>query len=736
MCYNTATMPKKSTTTTDLSAEQRTPNAAAEQRNTFSAADAILNGLNAEQRKAAQATDGPVLILAGAGSGKTKTLIHRIAYLIGAKGVAPWNILAVTFTNKAARNMQERMAVLLGKDTEHRPLMGTFHSICSKLLRKEISVFGYESNFVIFDDDNQTTLIKKILKDLNYDTKQIAAQAVHWRISTAKNTLMKPAEYAETVDDMISEVAAKVYPIYQEELKKHNALDFDDLIMKTVELFQQFPDVLKKYQTLWQYIVVDEYQDTNLSQYTLVTMLAREHHNLCVVGDDAQSIYSWRQADIRNILNFEKDYPDAVTVFLEQNYRSTQTILQASNAVIAKNKNQKKKTLWTENPVGAPICVSEVANEEAEGEMIVRVMVDALDKKPAATNEISYDRSEGQQDYDEQPIQQHESILERVMRSHMMQQHKSNDQLRTKVAEAKKQNDFSKFVILYRTNAQSRALEEAFLNYGVPYKIIGGMRFYDRREIRDILAYIRGIFNPKDWVSLERIANVPTRGIGRMTWLKIERFARDHDYSVLDAAHHEIPTIQTARTQNFYEFARVLQHVHDELPKLNPTEFLEVLLKDIGYREYLQSESETREEAEMRWENIQELKTVTQKFRHLKGMEGLEAFLEDVSLVMDQDQVDENEKAVKMMTIHAAKGLEFPVVFAVGMEEGLFPHAQSLMDPHQMEEERRLCYVELTRAQQRLYLTYASQRMRYGTVQVNPPSRFIDEIPKELIQRL
>jgi DNA helicase-2/ATP-dependent DNA helicase PcrA len=701
--------------------------------NTVTAGDLILEGLNTQQRAAAEATDGPVLILAGAGSGKTKTLIHRIAYLIGAKGVAPWNILAVTFTNKAARNMQERMAKLLGEHMPHQPMMGTFHSVCSKLLRKEISVLGYQSNFVIFDADNQLSLVKKILKDLNYDTKQVAAQAVHWRISNAKNLLLTPSDFSETVDDMISEITVKVYPVYQDELHKHNALDFDDLIMKTVELFQKFPDILKKYQELWKYIVVDEYQDTNQAQYTLVTLLAREHHNLCVVGDDAQSVYSWRGADLRNILNFEKDYPDATVVFLEQNYRSTQTILDASNAVIAKNKNQKKKKLWTENPVGTPLGIKEVANEEAEGEMIVRIMVNAHDTAPTTHDGIVYDRSEAQDEYNENPIQEKETILERVMRSHMMQQHKSNDQLRSQVSDTKRDTDYSRFVILYRTNAQSRALEEAFLNYGIPYKIIGGLRFYERREIRDILAYVRAIFNPKDWVSLERIVNAPPRGLGRTTWLKIERFARERDWSVLDAGHQDVPGVQPARLQAFYEFAATLQHLREELPQLNPTEFLEVLLKDIGYRAYLQTASETREEADSRWENIQELKTVTQKFRNLKGEEGIQAFLEDVSLVMDQDDVDENQRSVKLMTIHAAKGLEFPVVFLVGMEEGLFPHGQSLMDPKQMEEERRLCYVALTRAQERLYVTYASQRMRYGSVQVNPPSRFIEDIPKNLV---
>ncbi len=700
---------------------------------TITVGERILDELNPQQRSAAETTEGPVLILAGAGSGKTKTLIHRIAYMIGAREVAPWNILAVTFTNKASRNMQERMAKLLGENMPHQPMMGTFHSVCSRLLRKEIGVFGFQTNFVIFGADDQLTLVKKILKDLNYDTKQIAAQAVHGRISTAKNLLLNPDDYSQTVDDMISEITARVYPLYQDELRKHNALDFDDLIMKTVELFQHYPEILKKYQDLWKYIVVDEYQDTNLAQYTLVTLLAAEHRNLCVVGDDAQSVYSWRQADIRNILNFEKDYPEAKIILLEQNYRSTQTILDASNAVIAKNKNQKKKKLWTENSTGTPIGIAEVANEEVEGETIVRIMVDALDRTPPTVDGIVYDNSEAQHEYTEDPIHERETILERVMRSRMMKEHHANEQLRSHVASKKRDIDYSRFVILYRTNAQSRALEEACLNYGIPYTIIGGLRFYERREIRDILAYIRVIFNPHDWVSLERIVNVPVRGIGRTTWLKIERFAREHNWNVLDVAHQDIPGVQPARLKSFYEFASTLQHLHDEMRTLNPTEFVDVLLKDIGYRAYLQTISETREEADSRWENIQELKTVTQKFNTLTGEEGIHAFLEDVALVMDQDDVDENQRAVKMMTIHAAKGLEFPVVFIVGLEEGLFPHAQSLMDPKQMEEERRLCYVALTRAQERLYLLYASQRMRYGSVQVNPPSRFIEDIPKKLL---
>lgn len=729
-------MPKKSATKTKKRTTQK--KAAPRKRSqSVTKGDLILGKLNEKQRQAAEATEGPVLVLAGAGSGKTRTLIHRTAYLIAGQGVKPWNILAVTFTNKAAQNMKERMADLLG-DMPHTPVMGTFHSICSRLLRKEIEALGFNRNFVIYDEADQNALIKKIMKEMGYDTKQVPAAGVHWKISTAKNLLIGPGEFEQLVDDPIGEVAAKVYPKYQEELKKHNALDFDDLIMKTVELFQQYPEVLKKYQKMWKYILVDEYQDTNKAQYTLVSLLAQDNQNICVVGDDFQSIYSWRMADIRNILDFEKDYPDATVVLLEQNYRSTQTILDASNAVIAKNKNQKKKELWTENESGENVIITEVENEEAEGRFVVeQILATERGETPEAASdaveEVEYVDEYTQPDPEEvQPIQPGESILERVMRSKMFEQRSEDNDLLEQVNANRKGIEFSKYVVLYRTNAQSRAIEESFLKFNIPYKIIGGIRFYERREIKDVIAYLRAVFNPSDWVSLERIANTPPRGIGDRTWIKIEQFAAQRGFDAVEAASHDIPDIQNARLTAYFQFAEILKTVRDAMEGLNPSEILDLLLKEVGYRQYLFNVEETKEKAEIRWENVQELKNVTQKFAELRGAEGLEALLEDIALVSDQDEVDETDNAVKLMTVHAAKGLEFPVVFVVGMEEGLFPHSRSLIDPTEMEEERRLCYVALTRAIDKVYLVFASQRLRYGDIQVNPPSRFIDDIPNKL----
>ncbi len=697
--------------------------------NTVSAGELILRELNEKQQAAVQATTGPVLILAGAGSGKTRTLIHRIAYLIAQEGVQPWNILAVTFTNKAARNMQERMSTLLG-DMEHRPAMGTFHSICSRLLRREIEALGYNSNFVIYDDANQQTLVKKIMKDMGIDTKQVSPRNIHWKISGAKNLLVTPDQLADTVDDALSEIAAKVYPQYMVELQRNNALDFDDLIMKTVELFKNHPNVLKKYQELWQHLLVDEYQDTNRAQYTLVSLLANKHKNICVVGDDFQSIYSWRQADIRNILDFEKDYPEATVVLLEQNYRSTQNILDASNAIIAKNKNQKKKRLWTDKHPGDPIYIKEVSNEEGEGRYIVEQILGINNNEEAEEeDEITYDDEFSQPDPEETAIKEGESILERVMGAKWNQASRQSADLAKKMSSRRDEIDFSRYVVLYRTNAQSRAIEESFLKYSVPYKIIGGIRFYERREIKDVIAYLRSLFNPSDWVSLERIINIPARGIGDRTWFKIEQFARQHNYDIIQAAEHDIPEIQSRRLEGFTSLGLILKEVRIKMEELNPTEILDLLLKEIDYKEHLVTTSETKDEAEARWENVQELKTVTQKFQDLRGIEGMEAFLEEIALVNDQDSVDETDNAVKLMTIHAAKGLEFPVVFVVGMEEGLFPHSRALTDPKEMEEERRLCYVALTRAEEQAHCVFASQRMRYGDIQVNPPSRFIDELP-------
>lgn len=715
---------------------------AASTTHTVTSGDLIVKGLNPQQEEAVRATQGPVLVLAGAGSGKTKTLIHRIAYLIAHEGVKPWNILAVTFTNKAAKNMQERMVNLVG-ELEHSPTMGTFHSVCARLLRRDIEALGYGTNFTIYDSSDQQTLVKKIMKQEGYDTKQVSPSGVHWRISGAKNNLVTPSAFENSVADAMDEVAAIVYPRYQEELQRANALDFDDLIMKTVELLEKDEAILEKYQNLWTHILVDEYQDTNLSQYKLVTMLADKNKNLCVVGDDAQSIYSWRAADIRNILNFETDYPDAVVVPLEQNYRSTKTILSASNAVIANNTEQKEKELWTDNDHGEPVKVCEVATEEKEGEFIVKeimalngIPVDGRAKAIADNeDEVTYEVDEdAQPDPDTSPIREGESILDRIMGASMFQADKQAEKLRGIVDANRKNINFADYVVLYRTNAQSRAIEESLLKYNIPYQIIGGMRFYDRREIKDVIAYLRVVMNPNDWVSMERIANVPARGIGEKTWFKVEQFANQRGWDFITAAKHDIPDIQNARLKSVLQFSQLLRDIRDQLEDMSPTQILDLILKEIGFKDHLINTSETKDKGESRWENVQELKNVSEKFRNLRGEEGLQALLEEIALVADQDSVDESDNAVKLMTIHAAKGLEFPVVFVVGAEEGLFPHSRSLINPKEMEEERRLCYVALTRAERRVYLTFASQRMRYGKTQVNPPSRFIDEIPPEHLQ--
>lgn len=705
---------------------------------TISRAELILHELNTEQQKAVCATEGPVLILAGAGSGKTKTLIHRIAYLIAAKNVKPQNILAVTFTNKAAENMKERMQKLLGKNFPP-PVMGTFHSICSRLLRREIKNLGYKTNFTIYDETESLALIKRVLKELGYDTKQVSPTSVRYKISSAKNHLITPVSYESSADDALSEVAAKVYFQYQKSLQSLNALDFDDLIMKSVELWEKFPEILTKYQRLFQYILVDEYQDTNHSQYKFINFLAKKHKNICVVGDDYQSIYAFRDADLKNILEFEHDYPRAQVILLEQNYRSTQTILNAANEVIAKNKKQKKKTLWTKNKTGQKIIICEAANEEAEGIFILQQIFGFLDTKIVkqlinySTNPL--DSSVGEKivysDEYSQLDSDQTSILNRVMASKIFKKNNQEKEFRDKILKEKNKMDFSRFVILYRTNAQSRALEETCLKYNIPYRLIGGIRFYERKEIRDLIAYLRVIVNPSDWVSLERIFNVPGRGIGDRTWFKVEQFAHTRGFNIIEAAKHEVPDVQLGRMAGVAQFVEIIKTVRNKMTDKTPTEILDLLIKESGYKNYIQDGTP---QGEARWENIQEFKNVTEKFKNYSGEKGIITLLEDVALINDQDEIDESENRITLMTVHAAKGLEFPVVFIAGMEEGLFPHANSLVDPEEMEEERRLCYVALTRAIEQVYCVFASQRMRYGKLQVNPPSRFLDDIPQHLIE--
>jgi DNA helicase-2/ATP-dependent DNA helicase PcrA len=621
----------------------------------------ILDELNTSQHEAVITTSGPVLILAGAGSGKTKALTHRVAYLIEEKKIHPQNILAVTFTNKAAGEMIERVIKLLAITNSQSPITnqfsnsnlqinrlpwaGTFHSICAKILRREIQVLGFTRSFTIYDKDESLTAVKNAMEVVNIDKKQFNPKTIQAYISGAKNEMMAPQEYARFSRGYFGEVVVRVYEEYEKELKAANALDFDDLLLKTVLIFQKFPEILTRYQQIFQYILIDEYQDTNAVQYRLVKLLAEKHRNLCVVGDDFQAIYGFRGANFRNILDFEKDYPDAKIIKMEQNYRSTKNILEAAQKVIEKNIFRSDKTLWTENETGSPACVYEAKNELDEVEFII-------------------------------------SEIKALSGFH----------------------EFNDFVILYRTNAQSRVLEESLMAHSLPYRLIGALRFYERKEIKDILGYLKLIANPNDKVSLKRIINVPPRGIGDKTFKEFNL---------------ENPKIK--------QFLTLMENLRLEAEKLTPEQLINAVVTETGYKHFL---LDGTEEGESRFENVEELRSVAQK------TEVLAEFLENVALVSDIDNLDRNQQAITLMTMHNAKGLEFPVVFIVGLEEGLFPHANSLLEPGELEEERRLCYVGMTRAEKRLYLSYASSRIIYGSIQVNPPSRFLSEIPEELIDRI
>lgn len=691
----------------------------------------LLAPLNEKQRDAVQAIDGPVLILAGAGSGKTKTLIHRIAYIIATDKALPWNILAVTFTNKAAGEIKERLRALLANKVTKLPITGTFHSICVQILRREIEALSYDKNFVIYDADDSALVVKKTMKDLGYDTKAISPKTIQYIISKAKNELKDPSQFESTAEDLMEKTAAHVYSSYQSQLHANNGLDFDDLIRLTVQLFVEYPQVLQNYQTAFQYIMVDEYQDTNHAQYTLVNLLAKEHQNLCVVGDDFQSIYSWRGANLQNILDFEDDYAGAHVVLLEQNYRSTQHILEAANEIIKYNTKQKDKVLWTENERGYKISIKQVANEQAEGEYIVHEIFESTNNANPKIDQFEEEVEYISEDELAEQDQQEYSLLDRIMSSSTFKGYQTDKALERLIQEQKYSIDLSRFVVLYRTNAQSRALEETFIKYNVPYRLIGGIRFYERREIKDLIAYLRAVINPSDLVSLERIVNVPARSLGPGTWKKIEDACREHSTTYLELAGEQLPAMRQQQAEAFLRFQNTMRSIRTALPKLSPSELLELVVKKTGYGD--QFNIKVLEE-ERRLENIKELKSVTKKFDNLTGEAGLNAFLEDVALISDQDEVDENAKAITLMTVHAAKGLEFDTVFIVGMEEGLFPHARSLFQPLEMEEERRLCYVALTRAKRKAYLIYAAQRTVFGNTQISAPSRFISDIPKGLVE--
>ncbi|MGY0270928.1 DNA helicase PcrA [Limosilactobacillus fermentum] len=643
----------------------------------------MLEGMNDKQSEAVLTTEGPLLVMAGAGSGKTRVLTHRIAYLIEERHVLPWHILAITFTNKAAREMKERVAKLLG-EAGNDVWVSTFHALCVRILRRDIEQLGYNRAFTIADTSEQRTLIKRICEEQNIDTKKFEPRQLLSAISNAKNAMEDPATFAKNHQRPFDRMVARVYEAYQKELERNQTLDFDDLIMKTIELFKKAPETLTYYQDKFHYIHVDEYQDTNDAQYELVHMLAEKYENICVVGDADQSIYGWRGANMNNILNFEHDYPNAHSVMLEQNYRSTQTILKAANEVIANNLERKDKNLWTENGAGEKISYYRAQNEHDEAQFIVK--------------KIQEER-------------------------------------------AKHNYQYQDFAILYRTNAQSRVIEETFLKSTVPYTMVGGHRFYDRMEIRDLLAYLTLIVNPLDSMSFERVVNTPKRGIGMTSVERLREFAQESNLPLLAAAQNvQNANAISARTRNkIEEFGQLIAALQDEAKVLSITDLTDQVLERTGYLAELQKDKTLQ--GQTRRENLEEFKSVTAEYDRQheddEGMDHLQKltdFLAGLALVSDQDDVDEAEPAVTLMTLHAAKGLEFPVIFLIGMEEGVFPLSRAMTDNKELEEERRLAYVGITRAKKKLYITNAFSRMLYGHIQRNRPSEFVEEITPELMQ--
>ncbi|GEN53726.1 DNA helicase PcrA [Halobacillus faecis] len=642
------------------------------------ALNALIQGLNTEQREAVTHTEGPLLIMAGAGSGKTRVLTHRIAYLLSEKDIAPRNILAITFTNKAAREMKERVESLVGKDGE-KIWMSTFHSMCVRILRRDIDRIGYDRNFSILDSSDQLSVIKQVLKEINLDPKKWDPRAMLGAISNSKNELMTAEDYEKQAGNMHEEQIAQIYKGYQKKLRKNQSLDFDDLIMQTLRLFDEVPEVLESYQRRFQYIHVDEYQDTNHAQYQLVKHLASRYQNLCVVGDSDQSIYAWRGADIQNILNFESDYPKARTILLEQNYRSTELILDAANNVIDKNSGRKPKRLWTDNKGGEKIHYHQAGTEREEGLFVTDKIEDLVRQGKFRYQDVA---------------------------------------------------------ILYRTNAQSRTIEETFVKAGVPYQMIGGTKFYDRKEIKDMLAYLRLIANPNDDLSFQRVVNEPKRGVGKTSMDKMLAYAADHDISLYEAAAEvDFVGVSAKAAKAIMSFRKMIQTWAEQQEFLSATDMVQEVIDKTGYEEMLMNEKSI--EAQSRLENIEEFKSVTKNFEENAEDKTLVAFLTDLALIADIDSMNEDpssDDTVTLMTLHSAKGLEFPVVFLIGMEENVFPHSRALMDEEEMEEERRLAYVGITRAEKELFISHAKMRTLYGRTNMNPISRFIHEIPEELIE--
>jgi DNA helicase-2/ATP-dependent DNA helicase PcrA len=637
----------------------------------------LLEGLNDIQAEAVLHTEGPVLIVAGAGSGKTRALTHRIAYLIREENVAPGQILAITFTNKAAREMSERVGDLLGGRVAAGMWILTFHSACARILRREHTHLGVPSSFTIYDDGDTERLISQVLRDLDLDAKRFPPRAMAAAIGRAKDQVVSASEFAERADNFYEETVARVYAEYERRKHLAGALDFDDLITETVRLFREHPDVLAQYQERFRYILIDEYQDTNRAQYHLVKQLAARYRNLCVVGDADQGVYSWRGATIKNILDFERDYPEAIVFLMEQNYRSTQNILEIANALIAHNQQRKPKSLWT---------------EAQDGELTVRFRAE----------------------------DEHEEaffVAEEIERLRETEGFRYRD-----------------VAVFYRTNAQSRVLEDVLMRLGTPYRVFGGVRFYQRKEIKDVLAYLRLLVNPQDVVSFRRVVNTPKRGIGDATVAALESFARDEAITMLESCRRvdEIATLGTrakGAVSGFVQVMGALARHRDE--GAGPSRMVEFAGQESGYMAELEEERSV--EAQGRIENLQELAGVAAEISAREPDTELSVFLEQVSLVGEQDEYEEEDSAVTLMTLHIAKGLEFPVVFMVGLEDGVFPHYRSMTDSAELEEERRLAYVGITRARERLYLTHAWSRTLFGQTQYNPPSRFLAEVPEHLL---
>jgi DNA helicase-2/ATP-dependent DNA helicase PcrA len=639
----------------------------------------LLTSLNPVQREAVLQAEGPVLIVAGAGSGKTRILTHRIAYLIREKGVHPNQVLAITFTNKAAQEMLERVQELLGTLLARGMWVLTFHSACARILRKEHQRLGLPSHFSIYDEADSERVIKMVLRDAGLDERRFPPRQIKAAISKAKDNLLGAEEYARAAGNWYERTVADVYRGYEARLRSAGAVDFDDLILRTVQLFKSQPEVLEHYQERFRYILIDEYQDTNRAQYHLVNLLASKHRNLCVVGDADQGIYSWRGATIQNLLDFEHDYPDAQEFILDQNYRSTRTILEVANALIEHNVQRKPKNLWTESEHGSPVVRYRAEDEHDEAWFVAQEI----------------------------------------------------EQLVTDQAEA----SYGDVAVFYRTNAQSRVLEDVFMRSGIPYRVVGGVRFYERREIKDTLAYLRALVNPQDAVSLRRIINTPKRGIGDQTVAALESFAREEGITLLEACRRvdEITLLSPRARGAAAGFVDVMDRLRAKLEEgARITALVEAAFTDSGY--YAELDAERTVEAESRKENLRELVGVAAEFEARFPDSALPEFLEQVALVTEQDEYDEEAGTVTLMTLHNAKGLEFDIVLIVGMEDGVFPHYRSMTEPDQMEEERRLAYVGITRARRRLYISHAWSRSLFGASSYNPPSRFLNEIPGELVE--